>query len=370
MPEPDGIPAPPHADSLPGRERTAMTVAIRLAALAAFLALLGALLRPLLGIIMWSGILAVALYPIYAWLARHLGGRETLASGLVMLAALAAVFGPAAYLITSLVISLEHIAEAAASGTLSVPALPETVKDVPVLGPKVTALWESGTGGIERFANEYGTALIGPGKVLLHIIAGLAGSVIAFAIAVVVAGLLFKPAPKISHAVEEIARRIAGPRGTHFVATASAAVRSVARGVIGIALLQSLLVGVVLIAGEVPHAGLLAMAVLIVLLAQMSAGFVTVPIMVWVWFSHGTVYSIVVCTLLVVITALEIPLKPIALRQGLESPMAVTFAGLVGGTVTFGLPGLFIGPMVFAVAWELLAVWLASSPPDDGQPTA
>ena len=334
-------------------------VALRLAVLGGFLLLVGILLRPFLGLMVWSAILTVALYPLHVWMTERLGGRAVLAAVALTLLALVVVFGPVAYVVANLVTSLERLAEVVRSETFTLPPLPDPLARLPVVGPHLATLWSSGMSGFGDLAKAHGKDLLHPGEVLLRIVAGLAGSVATFAVAVLAAGFLFVPGPRLARVVQEIAFRLAGPRGLRFVALAGNTVRSVARGIIGIALLQAVLMGAVMILAGIPHAALLAMAVLILSLAQVAALFVAVPVVVWVWVTHSTLFAAVFSAVLLPLGMMEIPLKPLAMGQGLETPMIVVFAGLLGGTVAFGLPGLFLGPLVLAVAWELMALWLA-----------
>ena len=337
----------------------AIDVAIRLGVLAGFLLLVGILLRPFLGLLVWAAILTVALSPVHDWMTRRLGGRGGLAAVLLTGLALVMVFGPVAYVVANLVTSLERIAATVGAGSFTLPPLPEALARLPLVGPHLATLWSSGVGGFADLLKAHGKDLLHPGEAVLKIVAALAGSVATFAVAVLAAGFLFVPGPRIARVLQDAAARIAGPRGTRFVALAAATVRSVARGIIGIALLQAVLMGAVMLLAGIPHAGLLAMAVLILSLAQVAALVVAVPVVVWVWATHSTVFAAVFSLVFLPLGMMEIPLKPMAMGQGLETPMIVILAGLMGGTVAFGLTGLFLGPLVLAVAWELMALWLA-----------
>ncbi len=337
----------------------AIDVAIRLGVLASFLLLVGILLRPFLGLLVWAAILTVALSPVHDWMTRRMGGRAGLAAGLLTGVALVVVFGPLAYVVANLVASLERIAASLGSGAVLLPPLPAAIGHLPVVGAFLTEVWSTGMAGFGDLLRTHGKDLLHPGEAVLKIVAGLAGSVATFAVAVLAAGFLFIPAPRIAAVAQETAIRIAGPRGIRFVILAGATVRSVARGIIGIALLQAVLMGVVMLLAGIPHAGLLAAAVLILSLAQVAALVVAVPVVIWVWVTHSTLFAVGFTAVFLPLGMMEIPLKPLAMGQGLETPMIVILAGLMGGTVAFGLTGLFLGPLVLAVAWELMRLWLA-----------
>ncbi|MBL9060735.1 MAG: AI-2E family transporter, partial [Mangrovicoccus sp.] len=268
-------------------------VAIRLGVLAGFLLLVGVLLRPFLGLMIWAAILTVALSPVHDWMTRRMGGRAGLAAALLTGLALVVVFGPLAYVVANLVASLERLAATIGSGGVVLPPLPAAIGHLPVVGAPLTGIWSTGTSGLGDLLRTHGKDLLHPGEAVLKIVAALAGSVATFAVAVLAAGFLFVPGPRIVAVAQETATRIAGPRGTRFVALAGATVRGVARGIIGIAFLQAVLMGAVMVVAGIPHAGLLAVAVLVLSLAQVAALVVAVPVVVWVWVTHSTLFAAV-----------------------------------------------------------------------------
>lgn len=349
-------------------ERTALVVAMRLAALALLAYLLFSVIHPFLGLALWSGVLTVALFPIYDWVRARLGGRDRVAAGLITSGALLLVFGPIALLLASLIKSVERIAIAAKDKTLSLPDLPPQVSDLPWIGPQLSQFWQDSTTQTAELLRDHGHVLIGPGESVLRLGAGLAGSVVVFAAAVAVAGILLVPGPRISALTERAAGQIAGPRGTRFIVIAKSTIRGVARGIIGVALLQALLLGIVLIGGGIPHAGLLTLLALILTLGQIGMSVVIVPVVIWVWMTHATGFAIVFTLVMLPISAVDNVLKPIALGQGLETPMLVILAGVIGGLVAFGVPGLFVGPTVLAVCYELVMSWLADPDLPDAAP--
>jgi predicted PurR-regulated permease PerM len=348
----------------------AIDVAIRLAVLGGFAFLVISLIRPFLGLLLWAMILTIALYPVYLWLRARLGARGLLAAIVLTTVAMVMVFGPVVVLLTSLIESLAHFARLARDGALSLPDLPPQVADLPLVGQQLSQLWHDGAAQATTLLRAHGHALVGPGETALRMIAALAGSVVLFATAIVMMGLLFLPGARLAATARDIALRIAGHRGTRFVGVAAATVRSVARGIIGVAALQALLLGIVLIGAGIPHAGLLTLAALVTTIAQIGMTVVILPIVIWVWMTHATGFAIVFSLLMLPVLAVDNLLKPIALGQGLDTPVVVIFAGVIGGAVAFGLPGLFVGPMILAVCYELLDFWLADPSSGDDDDTA
>lgn len=343
-------------------DQIAIDLAVRLIFLG-FLLYLGVLLLwPFAAVLLWSAILAVAFYPVFDGLRRRLGGRAWLASGILTAACLLVTLGPTAVLISSLLFSLEHLGEHLHAGGLRLPPPPAALHHLPVLGD-VTPAWTALSGNLESLAARYGTDLLTTGEWLLDRVEGLASSLVSILIGVVVAGFLYAPGPRLKEAVRRFAARISGVHGSMFVDLTAATIRNVARGVIGVAMIQSVLVGLALIAAQVPVAGLLALLTLVLCIVQIGALPIVVPLMVWAWFSMKTGAALLFSLYLLAAALSDNVLKPLFMRKGLNVPMLVILLGVVGGTIAFGLIGLFLGPVVLAVLYDLALFWLAEEEP-------
>ena len=133
---------------------------------------------------------------------------------------------------------------------------------------------------------------------------------------------------------------------------------------IGISLLQALLAGVGLMLAGGPGAGLIALGVLILGIVQIGPGILLLPVIIWVWTAMDTITALIFTLFMVPVTFMDNFLKPNVMARGLETPMLVIFIGVIGGTLTHGLVGLFLGPIVLAVFYELLVAWVDAGTPD------
>lgn len=346
-------------------DQLAVDIAVRLAILALFAWVVLLLVRPFLPILLWSIVLTVAFEPAHAWLTARFGGRGWLAAAAITALALAVAIGPATVLVTSAIHSLELLAEWIGAGQHAIPAPPARLAELPVVGPAIDQAWRQASSNLEAFVGRYGRALIGPGEWLLHFIAGLAGSVFAILAAVLVSGFLYVPAPRLVRGLRVVAERVIGHhRGIAFLDLAAATIRNVARGIIGVALVQSLLIGVAFIVVQVPAAGLLSLAVLILAIVQVGAFPIVVPVLIWAWLGRGTGEALLLTAWLVPAGFSDMALKPMFMGKGLPVPLLVILAGVIGGTVAYGLIGLFLGPIVLAVFYELVRFWVAETPVD------
>lgn len=349
-------------------ERIAVEIAVRLVLLGMFAWVALMLLKPFLPIVLWSAVLTVAFYPVFEWLRDHLGGRSWLAAFGVTAAAVAVTAGPATVLLASLVHSLEELGRHLGAPPIKLPPLPPEFSGLPVVGPQLAALWDSAASNLEGFLGRYGHLLVGPGEWALGMATGLAGSLVVIFAALIVSGFLYAPAPRLIAAIRALARHLIGERGDAFIELAETTVRAVARGMVGVAVVQALLIGLGLIVMHVPAAGALTVTAFLLCTVQIGAIPVVVPILIWAWVVRSTGDALILTVWLGTAALSDNVLKPLFLAKGLETPMPVILIGVFGGTIAYGLSGLFLGPVVLAVFYDLVRFWLAHDgvpPPRD-----
>jgi predicted PurR-regulated permease PerM len=337
-----------------GEEVIQLTV--RLGLLAALIYWCFIIVSPFIPILAWAAVLAVALYPLYAWLAEKLAPR--LAAALITLVAIVIVIGPAAWLAVGLVDGLRAIADQIGSERLGVPSPPAAIQAWPLIGAPLYEIWSEASTNLEAVFSKFAPylkPLIGPALAM----AGGAGlDALMFLAAVILAGFLFPAGPKLVAASRNIMARLMPQQGEDFVALAGATIRTVSQGVIGIALVQSFLIGAALKLVGISSAGLLAFLVLILGIMQIGAALVLIPCVIWIWATKDVVIAVLLTVYLVVVGLADNVLKPLLMGRGLTTPMPVIFIGLLGGTLAHGLVGLFVGPIILAVGWELMMAWI------------
>ncbi len=349
-------------------EASATDFVVRLAFLGLFAWWSMELVRPFVPIVIWAVLLAVALFPAYAWLARRLGDRRGLAAAAITVIALATVLGPVSVLGASLAESVQWLASGLSAGSLRIPPPPVGLDDWPVVGKPIDEAWTLAASNLDDAVVRYGPAVLPAGSTVLGKVAMVSLDLLKFVASVVIAGFLFVPGPRLAAGARAFASRLIAPRGAHFVDLAGATIRNVSRGVIGVALLQALLAGVILYGAGIPGAGLIAFGVLLLCIVQIGAAPVVVPVLIWVWMTHTTTFSLVLTLLLVPVGLVDNVLKPILMARGLTTPMLVILTGVIGGTLTHGLIGLFLGPVVLSVFYDLVVAWtrLGGTPREAG----
>ena len=331
---------------------------IRLALLSLLIFWSFLIIRPFIGIMVWSIVLAVALYPIFEQMAKLLGGRRRLAAALITILGLLIVIGPATWLGLGLVDGLKILYERLEPGNIFVPPPVEAVKSWPLIGKQLFQFWDLAATNLKAALVAIGPILKPLGSWLLGLARGAGTGIFQFFISVIIAGFLLPSGPSLVESVAVFLRRLISKRGEDFLQLAGATIRNVSQGVIGVSLLQALLAGIGLMAAGVPSASLITAGVLILGIIQIGPSLILIPVIIWSWITMGTTAALIFTAYMVPVNLLDNVLRPIVMTRGLTTPMLVILIGVIGGTLFHGIIGLFVGPIVLAVAWDLLITWM------------
>jgi predicted PurR-regulated permease PerM len=315
------------------------------------------LIRPFLTIIVWSIIIAVALYPIFDWLSARLYGHRVLAAVAITVFGLFVILGPTTWLGLSLAESVRMVIARFGDGSVAIPPPPGAVKAWPLIGDKTYELWQLASTNLRGLLIEAAPQLKPLGSSLLNAAGSVGINLLKFIVATAVSGFLLIPGPALVHSIKNIFRRIAATRGEEFVDLAGATIRNISRGIIGIAILQALLAGIGLLFAGVPAAGLFSFLVLLLGIIQIGSSIILIPLIIWSWFTMDTTMAVLFTLYMVPVNLLDNILRPLVMAKGLSTPMPVILIGVVGGTLVHGMIGLFVGPIVLSIAWQLLVVW-------------
>jgi predicted PurR-regulated permease PerM len=338
-------------------------LAIRLSVLAFLLYLSLTLVRPFLTIAIWSVVLVVALYPLYERMVALLGGRRRLAAILLTLLCLLVVIGPATWLVLSLLDTIRAVSDRLDLSTLALPEPYERVKSWPLVGDQLYQFWELASNNLRAALAKIAPHLKPVGSSLLGLATEAGAGALKFLFAIVVAGFLYPPAPFLVDVINGFARKLDAARGEEFVRLASGTIRNVSRGVIGISALQAFFAGVGFVVAGIPAASLLTSAVLILGIIQIGPSVVIIPLIIWSWFAMDATAALLFTAYMVPVSLVDNILRPLVMARGLDTPMLVIFLGVIGGTLSYGITGLFLGPIILAVIWELLMAWIKEDTP-------
>ena len=341
---------------------TILIVGVRMAVLGLLAYWTFVLIQPFLTIIIWSIVFSVALYPLFASLSSLLRGRRKLAAATITLITLVIIFGPATWLGLSLADNVRLLIERFGDGSLTIPPPPDAVKNWPLIGQRAYETWQLASTNLKVLIADVAPYLKPLGGRLLGIAGSFGINLVKFVIAAIVAGFLFIPGRNLAISSAHILDRITSRHGKEFVEIAGATIRNVSRGVIGVALVQSLLAGIGLLFFGVPGAGLISFLVLVFGIIQIGPSVVLIPAIIWFWFARDVTTALFFTLYMLPVNLLDNILRPLVMAHGLNTPMMVIFIGVIGGTIAHGLIGLFIGPVVLAIAWQLVALWTREEP--------
>ncbi|MCL5776101.1 AI-2E family transporter [Limibaculum sp. FT325] len=338
--------------------RDAVDIYVTLGLITLFVWLSAKVVAPFVSILVWSMILAVALYPAFVWIKDRMGGRSGLAATALAVLGLVLLIGPTVVIADSIIGSTIELAERLRGETLDVPPPDPSVRDWPIVGNMVFGFWSSAHADLSSTAEHFAPQIREFATFLLGVGAGLARGVLEFAVSVVLAAVALGYAGGLGDISGRMAERVASGRGRMFLDTAKATIRNVSRGVIGVAIIQGGLAAGGMIAIGLPFAGLVAAIAIAAAVVQLPA-LAILPTIIYVWTAEPTLPAALYTAYMVPVMLSDNFLKPILMARGLATPMIVILIGVIGGTLSSGLTGLFIGPVILAVFYEMFRVWIA-----------
>ena len=316
------------------------------------------LVRPFIALILWGTVIAVVLFPAFLWLSRRLGNQRTLAATLLTLLGIAIILGPVSLMVGAIVSSIQTLAEAIANRTVQVPPPPPGIANWPIFGGALADLWEQASNNLLLVLDRYRNQVQAIATTLLSLASSAGIGILQFLLSTVIAAVLMLNATAIGKGMRRFILRLDPDRGEEFIVLAVTTIRNVTRGVIGIALFQTFLIGIGLLLAGIPLAGILILLCLILSIVQVGPGLVVLPTVVYAWTSMGTLKALLFTIWMVVSGASDNVLKPMVMARGLPVPMLVIFIGVIGGTLVHGIIGLFVGPVILALGYEVLRAWV------------
>jgi predicted PurR-regulated permease PerM len=317
-------------------------------------------LRPFVGPAIWAAMVVIATWPLMRRVQTLAGGRRWLATTVMTLTLLLLFVVPLVVAIVTIVGNSDRIvdwARAAAGYRMAEP--PPWLAGLPVVGSMLLDLWRdlvaAGVDGLLARLAPYAGNLT---RWFVSEVGSLGYLLVQFLLTVAIAAVMYHDGEAWAAQALRVGQRLGGARGRHVVQLAGDAVRGVALGVGVTAIVQSLLGGLALKLAGVPFAGLLSALMLMLCLAQIGPLPVLLAAVGWLFWQGQTGWAVALALAALVIGTLDNVLRPVLIRMGADLPMLLILAGVIGGLFAFGLVGIFVGPVVLAVAWTLLQDWM------------
>jgi predicted PurR-regulated permease PerM len=342
-----------------------LDVLIRAAFIGVLAVLCYVVFAPFLTLMAWALILAITLYPLQRALARRIGGRQGLAATIVVISGCLLIVGPAALLMNSFGSSIHDLVRAVQNNTLEIPAPRQGIEEWPLVGKRIHEVWSKAHTDLPALVESMQPKIGELARKALSIVASIGVGMLQFLASFIVAGILMAYGEAGTRGSRAIFERIAGSeRGESFARLSTATIRAVAQGVIGIAFVQAILVGLALLVAHIPWAGVLAAITLVLSVAQVPALIVTLPAIGYIWSSgnYGNGAAIAYTIILLLAGMADNVLKPLMLGRGVDVPMPVVLLGALGGMATGGILGMFVGATLLALGYQIFMSWVAANP--------
>jgi len=326
------------------------------------------ILKPFIIPVLWGIILAVALAPLIAKLEKTLKMKRTLLVTLFTLLAISGLLVPTYLLSESVIDSSQKVVTDLHNGNIIVPTPTENVKEWPIVGEKIYGLWSSAATNLEDTLLKFKPELKEYSKKIIGMVMGTLGSIFGFVLALAIAGVFLAKAESGVSAYQTILRRIVGDAAVEWSMLSAMTIRSVAQGVLGIAIVQAFfaLIGMVLIG--VPFAWLWAFIVMFLTIIQLPALIVLGPVIAYVYSYADPTSATIFAVYTVIVGASDGALKPIFLGRGVDVPMLVILLGAIGGMMLSGVLGLFVGAVGLALSYKLFMAWLSGDAKAEMEP--
>jgi predicted PurR-regulated permease PerM len=343
----------------PGREIARITLGVLFIGLLIAISLL--VLQPFLGALVWATMIVVATWPMMLAVEARLGGRRWAAVLVMTAIILLLLVVPLTVAVLSIVENADTIvAWTQGLANATVPAPPQWVADLPLVGSNLAAEWAA-LAATSR--DDLMTQVAPYMRSVIQWFAGRAGGVgltlLHFLLTVVMTAILYANGEAAALSARRFGRRLADDRGESSVVLAGQAIRAVALGIVVTAIAQSIAAGVGLALSGVPYATVLTAVTFVLCIAQLPPLLVLLPAVGWLYWSDHTLWGTVLLVWSLPVAVMDNVMRPVLIKRGADLPLLLIFAGVIGGLISFGIIGLFVGPVVLAVTYRLLESWIA-----------
>lgn len=317
------------------------------------------IIQPFVSILIWGLIIAIILFPLFQRMNMWFGKRNKLASLIITFFFLALLVLPSIWLVNQLIDGIKFLADNFQEGNLKIPVPPESVEDWPLIGNWLFENWN-------HLAEDFGESVKGfmPqitlwGEKLLGALADTGLGVLQFAVSIIIAGIFLLYFERGSDSGRKIFDKIAGNRGEEFMDVSLKTIRNVASGILGVAIIQSVLMGAGLILADIPLAAVWIIVILIMAISQIPVLLFNVPMIIYLFAFRDPVPAALWSVYFLLMGLIDNFLKPLIMGKGSDVPMLVIFFGAIGGFVAFGFIGLFLGAIILSLAYKLYGTWIA-----------
>lgn len=340
----------------------ALEISIHVGLLISLAAVCLLILRPFIPMILWGVIIAIAAYPAYRKVKKLLHGHGGAAAIICDVLLLALLIIPVVLLTGSFIDGMQSLVARLRDGTPIIPPPPPNIEAWPIVGNPIKNAWQLAYTNLSAALSSFAPQIRAAIPKLLLASAGIGLGVLQWIISIVIAGFILSNGDSAAKFAHSLAERVFGDRGREFEQLAGATVRSVTTGIIGVAIIQSVLAAAGFVVGRLPAAGLWAAIFLFAALLQIGA-VVLIPAVIYMFAIATATKATIFLVWCLVVGVMDNVLKPLLLGRGVPVPIAVVFLGAIGGFIVMGPIGLFVGSIVLSLAYKLFLAWIDATLP-------
>jgi predicted PurR-regulated permease PerM len=342
----------------------AMASFIQIAAVALLVLWCFSIVKPFIGVVVWGMIISIALYPMHLSLAEKLGGKPKISAIILVMIGLAVIIVPTWSLAESAIDGLRYISTELEDGSVHIPPPNDSVAEWPIIGERVYAVWAAAAENLAATLNRFEPQLQALGQTGISIAGGIVSGVFQFIFATIIGGVLLMSGKGGYQVSRNIANSLVGNEsGSKLADLSILTIRSVVKGVLGVAVIQAIFAAIGLVAIGMPAAGLFAGIVLVLAIVQLPPILILGPIAIWYFSVADGMPATIFLVYAFIVSMSDAFLKPMLLGRGVDTPMLVILIGAIGGAIGYGIVGLFIGSVVLALGYELFTAWMAPDEP-------
>lgn len=333
-------------------------VVIRLGVLLLLLFWCFDILKPFILMLIWAVVIAIANFPIFKTLEKIFRGRTILAAITLTLLLLSVIIVPSGMILYSVYEGVNHFQEMFNSGQPLIPAPGGSTANWPSIAKPIIEIWQLASENLHEAIVKYSDEVKEYGSLLLLSLAGVGKGIAYFIVSIVISGFLLIYSDTSIIISKKIFQKLIGTKGDNFAETAVLTIRSVVKGVLGVAVVQAAMAGIGFFAAGVPYAGLWTIISLIFAIVQVGVGPIAIPICIYMFSVSSTPTAVILAIWIGITLVTDNILKPFLLGRNAPAPMLIIFLGSIGGFIYNGFIGLFLGAIVLTIAYKLFMMWL------------
>lgn len=313
---------------------------------------------PFIALILWGIILATTIFPLYTGLLKYFRGKKALTGTLITILLLCLLIVPSVIMIASVVNEVKALKIAMDANTLTVPPPNAKVAEWPLIGQKIYDAWSLLNTNLESAMLTYREQIVQIGQKLISALGSLFSNLLMMSLSIIIMGILLVYSEFSEKSVSTLAKRLLGKRSEEYTKVVVQTIRNVAKGILGVAFIQFVIMGICFVLAGVPFAGLWALLVFLLALIQLPGALVAIPVVVYIYSVKEPIPATIWAIIILICGLSDNVLKPLLMGKGAPVPMIVIFIGAIGGFVLSGFIGLFTGAIVLSLSYKLAGLWM------------